>query len=211
MEDGARDPGEALHASDEPRMKTGGRVLFRGARIVSMDPEVGASAATCWSRAKYRGGRGRPLRRRPRRPGGRRRRVGDGDDPGSVDGHRDRWQATPPHHHRHHMDEYITLMHGTALAYEPRQPTPAPCRRRRGRSTPRQLVLDLAHNARSPEHQNRAVAAWRDSGSAPSSPLTLRCSASGTRRVRDDVTRLRNDQSALDDGLMTLGLESHRK
>lgn len=190
---------------------TGGRILFRGATIVSMDREVGdfdrgdllvenGAIAAVGADLSDAAADGQAV-------------VVDATGtvmiPGLVDGHRHCWQSQ----FRRiivdiALDEYITVMHRElALAYEPEDMYAGTLLAATGAiDAGITSVLDFAHNARSPEHQTQAVSAWRDSGVRAVFGSAVPMFGEWNKAFREDVTRLRSEYFASDDALMTLRL-----
>lgn len=191
--------------------EAGGRVLFRGATIVTMDPDLGdfdsgdllvekGGIAAVGADLSESAADGQAV-------------VVDASGtvmiPGLVDGHRHCWQSQ----FRRiitdiELDEYITLMHRElALAYEPEDMYAGTLLAATGAiDAGVTSVLDFAHNARSPEHQNQAVAAWRDSGVRAVFGSAVPMFGEWNKDFRADVTRMRSEFFPSDDALMTLRL-----
>jgi cytosine/adenosine deaminase-related metal-dependent hydrolase len=187
-----------------------GRVLIKGAAIVSMDPTIGDLA------------RGDILLE-----GDKIEAVGedlsDADNgealvleaegsvaiPGLQDAHRHSWQtqmrrALPDAT----LLEYVEMMHGgIGPSYRPEDMylgnrLAALTALDQGITT----VLDISHNRRTHEHLTEALRAWQDSGIrsvfVPTQPML----GDWDGQWREDMRRLREGELASDDGLVTLRL-----
>lgn len=188
--------------------RDGGRILFRGATIISMDADVGdlpkgdlliegrkilavgpdLAAAGADAQAAEVDAGGTILL------------------PGFVDGHRHSWQSQ----FRRLVPDvafpgYLELMHmRLGPAYEPEDMYLGNLLAATGAiDSGVTSVLDFAHNVRSAEYSDEGIRAWRDAGvrAVFASCLPLSGKFDGWR---DDLTRLRTEQFSSNEGLLTL-------
>jgi cytosine/adenosine deaminase-related metal-dependent hydrolase len=165
-----RDPAESSRLLEELLgLGPDGRILLRGATVVTMDADIGDLAAgDVLIRGSVIEAVGADLAARASQAGAVSiDMAGMIVMPGMVDGHRHCWQNQL----RHlicdaEIDEYIAMTHGsTALNYRPEDMYAGDLVTLLGAiDSGITCVLDFSHNSRSRAHSDAVFAAYRDSG-----------------------------------------------